>query len=156
MYPIAYLALFLLLVLGTANSADNAEKRIVVTFVNEPNWSPRGASRFLELVREGYYDGVALNRVVPEFLTQFGISRNVELRRKYRRRSIFDDPPAMGQSWARFRPGYLSFAGSSGRNSRTSGDARGGLAPARALRDQLVGDGLCPPGGGREKQRGGG
>ena len=36
----------------------------------KPYWSPIGASRFLELVRAGYYDGVALNRVVPGFLMQ--------------------------------------------------------------------------------------
>ena len=33
-------------------------------------WSPRGASRFLELVRAGYYDGVGFTRVVPGFLVQ--------------------------------------------------------------------------------------
>ena len=37
----------------------------------KPYWSPMGATRFLELVRKGYFDGVALNRVVPKFLTQF-------------------------------------------------------------------------------------
>ena len=36
----------------------------------KPYWAPRAASRFLELVRNGYYDGVAFNRVVPNFLTQ--------------------------------------------------------------------------------------
>lgn len=35
-----------------------------------PEWSPRGASRFLELVREKFFDGGALTRVVPRFLTQ--------------------------------------------------------------------------------------
>ena len=38
-----------------------------------PAWSPRGAARFLDLVNTGFFDGVALNRVVPRFLTQFGI-----------------------------------------------------------------------------------
>ena len=38
-----------------------------------PAWSPRGAARFLDLVTTGFFDGVALNRVVPRFLTQFGI-----------------------------------------------------------------------------------
>ena len=102
---------------------------------------------------------MALNRVVPEFLTQFGISRNVELRRKYRRRSIFDDPPAKGAVLGSL-PSRLPVV----RGQRQEqpdhrglrGDARGALAPARALRDQLVGDSLRPPGGGREKQRGGG
>ena len=38
-------------------------------------WSPRAASRFLELLRRGYYDGVVFHRVVPNFLTQFGIPK---------------------------------------------------------------------------------
>eukprot|EP00956_Cyclotella_meneghiniana_P013970 scaffold20632_cov67-Cyclotella_meneghiniana.AAC.1 len=31
----------------------------------QPFWAPRGATRFLELVRAGYYNGVVFNRVVP-------------------------------------------------------------------------------------------
>jgi len=81
-----------------------------------PYWSPRGASRFLELVREGYYDGVALSRVVPNFLTQFGISKNVELREKYKDARIGDD---VQQPDLHFKPGFLSYAGS-GVNSRTT------------------------------------
>merc|ERR1712060_857834 len=39
-----------------------------------PEWSPLGANRFLELVRIKYFDGCALNRIVKNFLAQFGIS----------------------------------------------------------------------------------
>lgn len=45
----------------------------------KPYWSPMGATRFLELVRQGYFDGVALNRVVPKFLTQVSLSSVTEL-----------------------------------------------------------------------------
>lgn len=72
-----------------------------------PEWSPRGASRFLELVRTGYYDGVAIHRVVPKFLAQFGI--------KEERPSIKDDPP----QGIKFEEGYASFAGA-GRHSRST------------------------------------
>ena len=81
-----------------------------------PWWSPRGASRFLELVRDHYYDGCALNRVVPAFLTQFGIAADTEKRRHWRDRSIADDPK---REEVGFLPGMLSFAGS-GPDSRNA------------------------------------
>lgn len=64
-----------------------------------PEWSPRGASRFLELVRSRHYDGVPMHRVVPGFLAQFGI--------KEERPNIKDDP----SRGIKFQPGYASFAG---------------------------------------------
>ena len=81
-----------------------------------PWWSPRGASRFLELVRDHYYDGCALNRVVPNFLTQFGIAADTEKRRHWRSRPITDDPKREGVP--SFLPGMLSYAGS-GPDSRS-------------------------------------
>mmetsp|Transcript_23096 Transcript_23096/g.51528 ORF Transcript_23096/g.51528 Transcript_23096/m.51528 type:complete len:301 (+) Transcript_23096:92-994(+) len=81
----------------------------------KPYWSPMGATRFLELVRQGYFDGVALNRVVPKFLTQFGIAKDVGLRRKFEKEAFPDDS---GEN-RKFRPGYMSFAGN-GVDSRTT------------------------------------
>ena len=49
-----------------------------------PDWAPRGAGRFLELVRRKYFDGAAINRVVPRFLAQFGISKDYETRTRWR------------------------------------------------------------------------
>ena len=49
---------------------DDADVVPSLEMLVKPYWSPMGASRFLELVRAGYYDGVALNRVVPGFLMQ--------------------------------------------------------------------------------------
>mmetsp|Transcript_26363 Transcript_26363/g.56837 ORF Transcript_26363/g.56837 Transcript_26363/m.56837 type:complete len:333 (+) Transcript_26363:202-1200(+) len=80
----------------------------------QPYWAPRGASRFLELVRAKYYDGVALHRVVPQFLTQFGIAKDVEQRVEWDERPIVDDFETTD-----FQPGYVSFAGS-GHDSRTT------------------------------------
>lgn len=82
-----------------------------------PWWSPRGASRFLELVRDYYYDGCALNRVVPRFLTQFGIAADTEKRRHWRSRSITDDPKR--EDVPHFLPGMVSYAGS-GPDSRSA------------------------------------
>jgi len=83
-------------------------------FTVRPYWAARGASRFLDLVRNKYFDGVALNRVVPEFLTQFGIARDHEQKMLWDELTISDDRPFM-----EFEPGYVSFAGS-GPDSRTT------------------------------------
>ena len=50
-----------------------AEEKLDI--IIKPYWSPMGATRFLELVRRGYFDGVALNRVVPKFLTQVSLEQ---------------------------------------------------------------------------------
>lgn len=91
----------------TANGFRSTGQQLNIRVI--PWWSPRGASRFLELVRDNYYDQCALNRVVPHFLTQFGISADVEKRRKWRARSIKDDPK---RNEINFMPGMLSYAGS--------------------------------------------
>ena len=38
------------------------------------DWSPLGADRFMELIRDNFYTNIALFRCVEHFLTQFGIS----------------------------------------------------------------------------------
>jgi cyclophilin family peptidyl-prolyl cis-trans isomerase len=82
----------------------------------KPHWSPRGAARFLELVDMDYFEGCALNRVVKNFLTQFGISKNYAHRTGAREATIADDVPHDGLG---FKPGFMAFAGS-GPNSRTT------------------------------------
>ncbi|CAE8713557.1 unnamed protein product, partial [Polarella glacialis] len=93
---------------------DNESFDILV----RPSWSPKGAARFLELVREGYYDGCGLTRVVPNFLTQLGIGANAEARTTWRlpEKRIPDDPSPWGVP---FKEGMLSFAGS-GKDSRAT------------------------------------
>ena len=39
-----------------------------------PDWAPRGAARFLDLVRAGFFTDIAMFRTVEGFLSQFGIS----------------------------------------------------------------------------------
>jgi len=100
-----------LLVRCTTTAGDITAKII-------PDWSPHGAARFLRLVREGYYNGCGLNRVIPKFLTQFGISADYEARTKWRSgNNIPDDPPYKGG--VKFEPGFLSYAGS-GADSRSN------------------------------------
>jgi cyclophilin family peptidyl-prolyl cis-trans isomerase len=81
-----------------------------------PDWSPFGAARFLELVRIGYFNGCALNRVVKGFLTQFGIGANYEDRTEWSKKSIRDD---VNIRKIAFEPGILSYAGYRP-NSRTT------------------------------------
>ena len=120
-------------------------------------WSPRGASRFLELVRAGYYDGVGFTRVVPGFLVQAGLARERSLASlgtfplstrvvappgflaqfgigadaasaaRWRAAPIADDAPGRSPP---FEPGFVSYAGS-GPDSRTA-EIFVALSPAHA------------------------
>jgi peptidyl-prolyl cis-trans isomerase A (cyclophilin A) len=55
-------------------------------------WAPRGADRFYNLVRSGYYDGVRFFRVLPGFVAQFGIHGDTAVSRAWRERVMPDDP----------------------------------------------------------------
>jgi len=83
-----------------------------------PDWAPRGAQRFLELVRENFYTDIAMFRTVDNFLTQFGISDNPDFKYfnpDYKFREIDDDPDLQ----LGIKKHYLSFAGN-GINSRAT------------------------------------
>lgn len=60
---------------------DNFRVRFETTagpFVMEvrPEWAPRGATQFRELVEANFYEGCRFFRVVPNFVVQFGINGN--------------------------------------------------------------------------------
>ncbi|WP_255990633.1 peptidylprolyl isomerase [Chitinolyticbacter albus] len=78
----------------------------------KPEWSPKGAERFLQLVDDGHFNDMPLFRCVAGFLCQFGYKPGG---RDYP--TITDDTP--GQAPLPFRQGYVSFAGG-GANSRSS------------------------------------
>ena len=77
-------------------------------------WGPRGADRFFNLVKLGYYADVAFFRVIPGFMAQVGISGSPEANVLWRAARISDDP--VKQSNTR---GMVTFA-TSGPNSRTT------------------------------------
>jgi cyclophilin family peptidyl-prolyl cis-trans isomerase len=56
------------------------------------DWAPRGADRFYNLVRHGYYDGVRFHRVVAGRWAQFGINGDPRVSKLWRERPIEDDP----------------------------------------------------------------
>ena len=54
-------------------------------------WSPKGVDRFYQLIKYGYYHEVAIYRVVPNFVAQFGI-HNDSLINKSWQKGIADEP----------------------------------------------------------------
>lgn len=77
-------------------------------------WAPRGADRFYNLVKNGFYNEASFFRVVPNHIVQFGLSANPLVSMAWRDAPIPDDP--VTQSNLR---GTLAFA-KAGRDSRTT------------------------------------
>ncbi|MBV8373445.1 MAG: peptidylprolyl isomerase, partial [Candidatus Eremiobacteraeota bacterium] len=77
-------------------------------------WAPRGADRFYNLVKHGFFTGAAFFRVVPGFVVQFGLSPNPAVNKAWSGASIGDDPVKESN-----RTGFVSFA-SAGPNTRTT------------------------------------
>ncbi len=78
------------------------------------DWSPKGADRFYNLVKAGYYDDVAFFRVIGGFMAQVGINGDPNVNKVWRDARIDDDP--VKQSNTR---GMVSFA-TGGPNTRTT------------------------------------
>jgi homoserine O-acetyltransferase len=55
-------------------------------------WAPIGADRFYHLVRLGFYDDARFHRVVPDFITQWGVSGRPEIDAVWYDRGMADDP----------------------------------------------------------------
>ena len=77
------------------------------------DWAPRGADRFYELVKDGYYNEARFFRVIPNFVAQFGLAATPAMTKKWDK-SIDDDPVGHTNS-----VGTVTFA-TAGRNSRNT------------------------------------
>ncbi len=74
------------------------------------DWAPIGADRFYQLVKNGFYDGVHVNRVVDGFIAQFGLSGDPAVTAVWKQKRISDDPVGdhpVGESNTR---GRIAFA----------------------------------------------
>ncbi|HTO96136.1 MAG TPA: peptidylprolyl isomerase [Myxococcales bacterium] len=71
-----------------------------------PEWAPRAAERFRELVRAGYYDDSRFFRVTGRW-AQFGIAGDPALAQKWREATFPDEDPGKRQSCVR---GTVAFA----------------------------------------------
>jgi len=78
-------------------------------------WSPNGADRFYNLVRNGYYNDCRFFRVIDNFMVQFGINGDPSLNQAWNQARFSDDPVRESN-----KRGYVTFAMSSQPNSRTT------------------------------------
>ncbi|MGC8728768.1 MAG: peptidylprolyl isomerase [Elusimicrobiales bacterium] len=77
-------------------------------------WAPKGADRFYNLVKNGFYNEAAFFRVIKGFVAQFGINKDPNISAKWREAVIDDDPVKISNS-----RGTISFA-TAGPNTRTT------------------------------------
>jgi cyclophilin family peptidyl-prolyl cis-trans isomerase len=77
-------------------------------------WAPRGADRFYNLVKNGFFDNVRFFRVISGFMVQFGINGDPALSAKWREANIKDDPVRQSN-----KRGMITFA-TAGPNTRTT------------------------------------
>jgi peptidyl-prolyl cis-trans isomerase A (cyclophilin A) len=77
-------------------------------------WAPKGADRFYNLVKNGFYDNVRFFRVISGFMVQFGINGDPGVMGRWRTAQIGDDPVTQSN-----KRGTITFA-MAGPNTRTS------------------------------------
>lgn len=80
----------------------------------EREWAPRGADRFYNLARAGFFDDSRFSRVVPRFIAQFGIPGDPAVGAVWQNRTFLDD--SVTHSNVR---GTIAFA-MTGPNTRTT------------------------------------
>ena len=78
-------------------------------------WSPRGADRFYNLVRNGFYDETRFFRVVTDFVVQFGLAADPRVTAAWEKSNLIDDPVVQNNV-----KGMLCYAKSSAPHTRTT------------------------------------
>ncbi len=102
-----------------AKAPDSFKVRFTTTkgdFVVEVHrdWSPLGADRFYNLVKNGFFTDAAFFRVVQGFVVQFGLHANPAINGAWKEANIQDDPVTQTNA-----KGSLTFA-TAGPNTRTT------------------------------------
>ena len=77
-------------------------------------WAPKGADRFYNLVKNGFFDDTRFFRVVPDFMVQFGINGDPAIQKNWANANIQDDPKKQSN-----KKGLVTFA-TRGANTRTT------------------------------------
>jgi len=77
-------------------------------------WSPAAVDRLYQLIESGFYEDIAIFRVVPDFVAQFGIHNDSSLNNAWKKYKVPDEPTIKEN----FR-GTISFA-RGGKESRTT------------------------------------
>ncbi len=85
----------------------------VVILVNR-SWAPKGADRFYNLVKIGYYDNIAFYRVIKGFMAQCGFNGDPAVTAAWSREKLTDDPIVQANT-----RGMVTFA-MGGPDSRTT------------------------------------
>jgi cyclophilin family peptidyl-prolyl cis-trans isomerase len=78
------------------------------------DWAPRGADRFFNLVRSGFFDDSRFFRVRAGFIAQFGIAGDATVATRWRSEAISDDPVRQSNTRA-----FVSYA-MTGPDARTT------------------------------------
>jgi len=97
----------------TYSAAFDTSAGLFVIRVNRA-WAPKGADRFYNAVKNGYYDGTRFFRVLPNFMVQFGINGIPSIQAAWREANIEDDPVKQSN-----KRGYITFA-TAGPGTRTT------------------------------------
>jgi peptidyl-prolyl cis-trans isomerase A (cyclophilin A) len=98
----------------TFHAKFDTSKGVFVIEVHR-EWSPLGADRFYNLVKNGFYDDVRFFRVLEGFMAQFGMNGDPAIQRVWSNANIKDDPVKQSN-----KRGYVTFAKASIPNSRST------------------------------------
>lgn len=77
-------------------------------------WAPLGVDRLYQLIKSGFYQDIALFRVVPDYVVQFGIHNDSSLNNAWRKFPLQDEPVIEKNI-----KGTIAFA-RAGKNTRTT------------------------------------
>jgi peptidyl-prolyl cis-trans isomerase A (cyclophilin A) len=78
------------------------------------SWAPKGADRFYNLVKYGFFDNARFFRVIRNFMVQFGMNGDPSIQGPWKDANLTDDPVTQTN-----RRGTITFA-TAGPNSRTT------------------------------------